>query len=100
MYKNLICFVAAGLFLSSCGNSVNEPKETTTTTTQPMPAAEPKADFSGVTFAVKKDLVCGMPVSAGISDTAHYKEKVYGFCATECKAEFLKNPEQYLTAAK
>jgi len=46
----------------------------------------------------KKDLVCGMPVTAGVSDTAHYKGKAYGFCAKECKDEFLKAPEQYLTA--
>lgn len=40
----------------------------------------------------KRDFICGMPVTAGIADTAHYKGKVYGFCATECKDEFLKNP--------
>jgi len=41
-----------------------------------------------------------MPVSAGVNDTAHYKGKVYGFCATECKNEFLKNPEGYLAGNK
>jgi len=46
----------------------------------------------------KKDPICGMPVKAGISDTIHYKNKVYGFCAAECKAEFAKSPEQYLSA--
>jgi YHS domain-containing protein len=54
--------------------------------------------LENVAFAVKKDLVCGMPLSAGISDTAHYKGGIYGFCAVECKAEFVKNPEAYLTA--
>jgi YHS domain-containing protein len=44
----------------------------------------------------KKDFSCGMPVSAGISDTAHYKGKAYGFCSKECKDEFLKTPEKYL----
>lgn len=47
----------------------------------------------------KRDFICGMPVTAGIADTAHYKGKVYGFCATECKDEFLKSPEAY-TAKK
>jgi YHS domain-containing protein len=45
----------------------------------------------------KKDLVCGMPASAGIADTAHYKGKVYGFCSKECKDEFEKAPLQYFT---
>jgi len=51
-------------------------------------------------FDNKKDFICEMPVTAGVSDTAQYKGKVYGFCATECKEEFLKNPEQYLTSKK
>ena len=40
-----------------------------------------------------------MPVKAGVSDTAHYKGKVFGFCAKECKEEFLKNPASYLETA-
>jgi YHS domain-containing protein len=48
----------------------------------------------------KKDPSCGMPVSAGIGDTAHYKNKVLGFCSAECKAEFVKNPEAMLAAAE
>ena len=47
----------------------------------------------------KRDFICGMPVTAGIADTAHYKGKVYGFCASECKNEFLKSPDTY-TAKK
>lgn len=54
------------------------------------------ATYKDMKFADKKDLVCGMPTSAGITDTAHYKGKVYGFCAKECKDEFLKNPASYL----
>jgi YHS domain-containing protein len=54
-------------------------------------------DFSKINFAVAKDLSCGMPLRAGISDTAHYKGKIYGFCSNECKEKFLKNPENYLS---
>ena len=49
-------------------------------------------------FAVKKDLSCGMPTSAGVSDTVTYKGKLYGFCAKECKEDFLKDPEAHLAA--
>ena len=51
--------------------------------------------FSPDMVANKRDFICGMPVTAGIADTAHYDGKVYGFCATECKAEFLQNPKAY-----
>jgi YHS domain-containing protein len=44
----------------------------------------------------KKDFACGMPVTAGISDTVHYEGKVYGFCSKECKDEFMKDPKGYL----
>ena len=49
-------------------------------------------------YASKKDLSCGMPISAGLSDTATYKGKLYGFCSAECKADFLKDPEAHLAA--
>lgn len=48
----------------------------------------------------KKDPICGMPVTAGISDTAHYKNKILGFCSPECKAEFKKNSVAAIAAAE
>jgi YHS domain-containing protein len=39
----------------------------------------------------KTDTTCGMPLTAGIEDTLHYKGRVLGFCSTECKNEFVKN---------
>lgn len=57
-----------------------------------------KNPYKDFVFDAKKDLVCGMPTSAGVSDTMHYKEKVYGFCSKECKDEFIKNPTAYLVA--
>jgi YHS domain-containing protein len=47
-----------------------------------------------------KDYICGMPVTAGIEDTVHYKGKVYGFCSAGCKEDFAKSPKTYLTAKK
>ena len=45
----------------------------------------------------KNDFACGMPVTAGINDTCHINNKAYGFCSPECKAEFMKDPNKYLT---
>lgn len=47
----------------------------------------------------QKDPSCGMPTSAGISDTVHYKDHVLGFCSKECREDFMKNPEAQLAAA-
>jgi len=57
-----------------------------------------KSDSSKPKFTVamvdnKKDPNCGMPVTAGIADTVHYKGKVFGFCSDECRDAFLKNPD-------
>ena len=58
-----------------------------------------KKDFSGIQFAAKKDLSCGMPLTAGLEDTAVYKGKYYGFCSPECKADFIKNAADYIKQA-
>jgi YHS domain-containing protein len=55
------------------------------------------AKFTAEMVSNKRDFICGMPVIAGIADTVHYKGKVYGFCAAECKNEFLKSPDAYTT---
>ena len=60
--------------------------------------AVPKQPFDGVEFASKKDVACGMLLTAGITDTAHYNGKIYGFCSAECKADFLKTPEAFLAS--
>jgi YHS domain-containing protein len=57
-----------------------------------------KNNLGGLSYASTKDLSCGMPISAGLSDTATYKGKLYGFCSPECKADFLKDPEAHLAA--
>ena len=48
----------------------------------------------------KRDPVCYMPISAGISDTILYKNEVVGFCSPECKNLFVNDPNQYLKNLK
>lgn len=57
-----------------------------------------RVKYTASMVANKKDFACGMPVTAGIEDTCHYKGKVFGFCSKECMDEFLKKPESFLTA--
>ena len=92
----LISFLVITVLVISCGDQQLKKS------TEPDVALVTNADTVKITAAMvdnKRDPSCGMPVSAGIGDTAHYKSKVLGFCSKECKDEFLKDPEKNITAA-
>jgi len=90
MIKKL--FIAAtALFWMSCANH-----QEASTHDQAQSATTEKDKFKDVKFDNEKDFICEMPVSAGVNDTAHYNGKVYGFCSTECKTEFQKDPGKYV----
>jgi YHS domain-containing protein len=99
MRTNFAIATILALTFTACDSS--QPKETT-----PAPAATaimPVDSTKSYDIALvnnKKDPACGMPVTAGIADTAHYKDKVLGFCGTECKNEFNKHPEALIAAAE
>lgn len=99
MTKN--SFLVAILFLGAMAcnetNTENKPEAAKDTTAM---KAEPSNGFELKLVQNKKDPACGMPVTAGINDTAHYKEQVLGFCSKECKDEFNKNPEALIAAAE
>lgn len=102
MKKILFVFIAF-VFLQSCKdamkNKENSIKQDTSSQKVESTSMHSEDLFKNVVFDSKNDLVCGMPTSAGVSDTAHYKGKIYGFCSSECKAEFVKNPSS-LVATK
>jgi YHS domain-containing protein len=95
--------VCGSMFLMACGNE-NTP--TTDSTPSSMDSSvSVAAEDSVISYDIslvnnKKDPTCGMPVTAGISDTAHYDNKVVGFCSAGCKEEFLKNPKANIAAAE
>jgi YHS domain-containing protein len=86
------------LLMAACNNAEKKPEVKEQTKTEAKEQTEDHAmkpaadsiDISKIQFASKIDPTCGMPISAGISDTAVINGKVYGFCAKECKDEFLK----------
>jgi YHS domain-containing protein len=89
------------MVLLSCGQS-NDKANTSSTDTNQVAIMDTAAEKTYAVSLVnnKKDPTCGMPVTAGISDTAHYEKNVLGFCSIECKNEFLKNPKANLAAAE
>ena len=84
---------------ASCNNSEAPKQEVVdTTTASSMEAAATSFPVSMVNN--KKDPTCGMLVTYGISDTAHYKDKVIGFCSSGCKDEFKLAPDAKIAAAE
>jgi YHS domain-containing protein len=95
--------VSVSIFLMACGGDSAASTETTTTSmdsTVTVTAEDSVTSYDISLVDNKKDPTCGMPVTAGISDTAHYDNKVLGFCSAGCKEEFLKNPKANLAAAE
>ena len=83
----------------SCNNAEAPKQEVVdTTAASNMEAAATSYPVSMVNN--KKDPTCEMPVTAGISDTAHYKDKVIGFCSSGCKDEFKLAPDAKIAAAE
>lgn len=92
-FRLLIFSSLFSLALASCES--NAPNEMTGT----VPAPEVKeTNIDASVLSDSNDYVCGMTVqTGGIADTAQLEGKVYGFCSTECKEAFIKEPQTYLT---
>ena len=83
----LVVSFTGSVLISSCGDQSKKTSEPVATT-----STADTVKFTADMVDNKRDPSCGMPVSAGIGDTTHYKGKVLGFCSKECKDEFLKDP--------
>jgi YHS domain-containing protein len=95
--------LSGALLLGACGASHNNAASTANKDSSHVVADTATVATKTYDIALidnKKDPTCGMPTSAGVSDTAHYQNKVIGFCSTECKNEFLKNPIANIKAAE
>lgn len=82
------------IILAACQHKKSSEIKTMTTV--------PRKDSVKIKFTVgmvqnKKDFICGMPVTAGISDTIHYRGKVYSFCSEGCKDEFRQDLSLYIS---
>ena len=97
MKKILSIIIIAAVWFSACNSPVKEEKK--------MSEKEVKDTLTEHTvnpglLVNKKDPVCEMPISAGISDTTIYKGNILGFCSPECKAEFMKKPADSIAKAE
>ncbi len=85
--KNSIPFIALALVIASCNQSKPQPEQKPIPHQVQVSASTIKVDLKN--FASPNDTTCGMPLSAGIADTATVDGKLYGFCSSSCKEAFL-----------
>jgi YHS domain-containing protein len=95
--RNIIITFSFALIALGCSNDKQDAAAENKPAAMEAPA-ENHGHFKPEMVVNKTDFACGMPVSAGISDTCHFEDKAYGFCSAECKAEFQKEPKKYLAA--
>jgi YHS domain-containing protein len=75
-------------FSCGAGNQAKERENESATSPAPVAGKAEEMPFANIQFASKYDTSCGMPLAAGIEDTLHLNDKIYGFCSKECKEEF------------
>lgn len=94
-YKLKTALPILACMICSCNNSQNN---TTPAAIAPARMNTMDTTVKTIAYAVdnKRDPVCGMPVSAGISDTCSYNGNIIGLCSPECKADFIKDPEAFI----
>lgn len=65
--------------------------------TEPMRSENAAPDIDVASLTTTNEPVCGMTVgNKTVADTMRYQGKLYGFCSTECKAEFAQSPSKYI----
>ena len=95
--KKIIWIVSIVTSLTACGNNNQETNQAAPQENTSDMGTANEHQYTPAMVTNKTDLICGMPTTAGISDTAHYKGDAYGFCSAERKAEFQIDPSKYIT---
>lgn len=88
--KKLFLIICIATLWSCNKKETNIVKETTS-------LIDAKNPLNKLKYDNKIDFYCKMDITKyGVSDTVTYKGKLYGFCSTMCKHNFLMKPEEYL----
>ena len=93
--KYIFCLLIVGLF--SCNNSNETTKKELNLDNSKKTAITP---YSKNMVNNNIDPVCDMSIENAINDTAHFNEKVIGFCSEGCKKDFVNNADKYIANLK
>ena len=84
----IACLIAIAALFNSCSN-----KDATT----PRKTESEQSKTLSASIVNSSDPVCGMDVDKNdLGDTASYRQKLYGFCSTDCKDKFVAKPADYI----
>lgn len=90
-----LCSVTLLILLAACNNQKADDK---------VAANQQKDEVTKTIVASKYDNTidprCGMDVTDDMTDTLHYEKYVLGFCSSDCKDYFKKNPKAHIAEAK
>ncbi|MEI8074601.1 MAG: hypothetical protein WCH78_07615 [Bacteroidota bacterium] len=93
-FNHRFLFIGLVLFTSCVAVSEKDKAPTAAPAATAIMPADSTKSFDNALVDNKKDPSCGMPVTAGVSDTLHFKNKVLGFCSSECKDSFVKDADK------
>ncbi|CAA7194328.1 YHS domain-containing protein [Chryseobacterium potabilaquae] len=88
MKYNLFPILFLSLSLMSCIQESPKVKHKSNMTSS-------KSNIKNVVVVNIEDPICHMKTTEYTTDTAVYKNNIYGFCSSYCKDEFKKNPGKY-----
>lgn len=94
--RNIFGFALITFFLveSSCMDQKPEKKISPVLENNMLNAKGLKIEMTSL--ASESDLVCGMSVKEVVADTVTFEGKLYGFCSTGCKDEFVMTPKNFI----
>lgn len=92
----IVAIAAITLALAACGQKAENKENTKVEGAKPPMEKAEGIQIDVAKLASKIDPVCEMDITDGVADTASYEGKLYGFCGTGCKEDFVKNPKQYI----
>jgi YHS domain-containing protein len=94
MKNYLILSVFLMLSVTIILNCSSGDKTETEPAAQEQMMSEETIDISADMLTTTMDLTCEMDLTKhAITDTAIYKDQLYGFCSGHCKEKFLEDPE-------
>ena len=99
-FNHRLLLIGLVLFTSCASGSDNDKAPIPAPAATAIMPADSTKSYDQALVDNKKDPSCGMPVSAGISDTLHFKNKVLGFCSTECKDSFVKDADKLFASVE
>lgn len=92
--KIIICVTSLISGLTSC-NPDPKPEQKSAPITKTV-IKEQGIKLEAGALSSNLDPVCGMSISESMEDTASFNGKLFGFCSSGCKVDFLKEPGNYV----